>query len=94
LALVARPGTRWIALSYSKDRWPFFPDMSMPKPRAADQALPKELLDQGFPDPAKLWSMVKKEPVLRGTIETGITHRGHWIYVFERTTIELKVRGT
>jgi hypothetical protein len=94
LALVARPGGRWIALSYSRDRWPFCTDESMPESTAAHQALPKELVDHGFPDPDRLWSLIKKEPVLSETIDAGEIHSGHWIYVFERTQVELKVRGT
>jgi hypothetical protein len=94
LALIARPGARWIALSFSKDRWPFCPDKSMPESTAADQSLPRELLDHGFPDPSKLWSLIKKEAVLSETEEDGMQQTGHWIYVFERTNVELKVRGT
>jgi hypothetical protein len=96
LALVARPGARWIALSYSNDRWPFFPNESNPESTAADQALPKELLDKGFPDPAKLWSLSKKERVMEDKTDAGedkLESRGHWIYVFERTDVELKVLG-
>jgi hypothetical protein len=94
LALVAKPAARWIALSYSKDRWPFCPDDSMPESRAAEQGLPNELLENGFPDPAKLWSLIKKEPIVETTTGEGVEHSGHWIYVFERTNLEIKVQGT
>jgi hypothetical protein len=94
LALVAKPAARWIALSYSKDRWPFCPDESMLESTAADQALPKGLLDSGFPDPAKLWSLIKKESIMVKTTGENVEHSGHWIYVFERTDLEIKVQGT
>ncbi|KAF2431702.1 hypothetical protein EJ08DRAFT_648684 [Tothia fuscella] len=107
LALVAKPGAHWIALSYSTDRWPWIredtsssPSLSLPSSSSSpstsppvlqitellcDQSLPKDLLEKGFPDPGKLWKLLKKE-----LIEGGY---GHWIYVFERTGVELRVRG-
>jgi hypothetical protein len=97
LALVAPPGARWIALSYSKDRWPFLPDESMGQERQAHQALPKILLDTGFPDPARLWRITKKDLITPESSETEKVPRStlqHWIYVLERTEVELKLRGT
>jgi hypothetical protein len=92
LALVASAGAQWIALSYSKDRWPFLPDGEMREERQALQALPRNLLDTGFPDPGKLWRITKKEPILQGTGEQSTLQ--HWKYVLERTEVELKLRGT
>jgi hypothetical protein len=99
LALVTSAGAQWIALSYSKDRWPLLPDESMRDERQAHQALPKNLLNTGFPDPAKLWKIIKKEAIMPETDESGkeLAPRStiqHWIYVLERTEVELKLRGS
>ncbi|QDS77531.1 hypothetical protein FKW77_000877 [Venturia effusa] len=99
LALVVSAGARWLALSFSKDRWPFFPDDDCPDvERQAQQALPKNLLDAGFPDPAKLWRMIKKENISKKTADdhAKVPTSGlqHWIYVLERTEVKLEIRGT
>lgn len=99
LALVASPGARWLALSFSKDRWPFFPDDDGPDlERQVQQALPKDLLGAGFPDPGKLWRMIKKENIVKKTADgqANVPASGlqHWIYVLERTEVKLEMRGT
>lgn len=98
LALVASPGARWLALSFSKDRWPFFPDENPPDlERQAQQALPKNLLDAGFPDPGKLWRIIKKENIAKetaaGQAKAPTSGMQHWIYVLERTEVKLEMRG-
>lgn len=96
LALVASAGARWLALSFSKDRWPFFPDEARPDERQFQQALPRSLLDAGFPNPGKLWRIIKKEAIAKGTAagQEKEPTLGHWIYVLERTEVKLEMRGT
>jgi EEF1A lysine methyltransferase 4 len=104
LALLTPPGARWIALSYSEQRFPFLqgshyaPKISMGE---YDFTIPKEVLAKGFPDPSKLWRLLSKEPIppmysASKPDEDGV-HRPpsrHWVYIMERTNVELKVRGT
>lgn len=86
LALLSRPGAKWIALSFSRNRFPFLPSyQSELGPDDYDNTMPPQLIARGLPDSAKLWSLVSKEP---------IADSNHWIYVMERTNEELKVRGT
>ncbi|KAF1841202.1 uncharacterized protein K460DRAFT_294522 [Cucurbitaria berberidis CBS 394.84] len=92
LALVARPGARWIALSYSNDRFPFL--------NASSNTL---LEDHLFPDPRVLWTLVKKREVEGAKSQppedgdsSSVTHRPrvlNWVYVLERTNVPLFVRG-
>ena len=105
LALTAAsPGARWIALSYAEHRFPFLnsPDH---QPRVSmgevDFSLPRDMIKAGFPDPAMLWRLISKEAVAStyggSTRGADGVHRPasyHWLYVLERTHIELKVRGT
>lgn len=49
LALVARPGCRWLALSYSQSRFPW---------EAPEEAgIPARMLAQGFVHPRQLWTL-------------------------------------
>jgi len=102
LALLARTGARWIALSYSDQRFPFLHGKGY-QPRTSDgqfdNSLPKDLLDQGFPDPGKLWFQIHKEAINADGEECKKGEDGvyrpepkHWIYVLERTPVELRVR--
>ncbi|KAF2691069.1 hypothetical protein K458DRAFT_438773 [Lentithecium fluviatile CBS 122367] len=79
LALVTKPKARWVSLSYSNDRYP------------------------GFPDPSLFWKLVGKydieppPPAEPPNDNNGTTtvHRPkvfHWIYVMERTDVNLYVR--
>jgi hypothetical protein len=52
LALVTRPGARWIALSYSNDRFPFVDGLYSSRPN-----LP------GFPDTGTLWKLLDNSEV-------------------------------
>jgi hypothetical protein len=102
LALLARPAARWVALSYSENRFPFLHGKGyQPKTSRGefDNSLPKELLEQGFPDPGKLWFQIRKQAVTADGEESKKGEDGvyrpeprHWIYVLERTPVELKVR--
>lgn len=97
LALVTKPGGRWVSLSYSTDRYPFL-DTS-----ASDKDLPPGSND-GLPDPNRLWKIVGRynvEPLLSENTtdksEPGLTHKPkvlHWVYVMERTNLELHIRDS
>jgi len=102
LALVTRPGARWIALSYSANRFPFLPSYkSGISAEEYDSSLPADVIARGLPDPSKLWTLVEREPVpsaygpKEGDLRDGVAQAAwkHWIYVLERTGEELKVQG-
>ncbi|CAO2650784.1 Nn.00g020760.m01.CDS01 [Neocucurbitaria sp. VM-36] len=92
LALVAKPRARWIALSYSNDRFPF-----------VDASSNTGLEAHKFPDPHTLWKLVEKREVggaeqepPESTVDNVVTHRPkvlNWIYVLERTDVPLFMRG-
>jgi hypothetical protein len=91
LALVAKCGARWIALSYSDDRFPFL---------AASHS--SGVTEDMLPDPGKLWKLVEKREVEMASErddahESGmVTHRPkicNWVYILERTEVPLLLRG-
>ncbi|KAF2197496.1 hypothetical protein GQ43DRAFT_466372 [Delitschia confertaspora ATCC 74209] len=97
LALVIKPGGRWIALSYSEDRFPFL------RPRHEDsgdcddvEAIPNEHLEHGLPDPGGLWKLERKDVIeVQEKQKDGSTHRPkiqHFVYVLVRTEMPLGVR--
>jgi EEF1A lysine methyltransferase 4 len=89
LALIAVPGCRWIALSYSSDRFPFLDDSD-----PVEQSVPFELLDRGYPNPAHYWRLVRKEAIdAPEETNSGVTHRpriSYWLYVLERNQDSLQ----
>jgi hypothetical protein len=86
LALVARPGAKWIALSLSRNRFPFLSSYKLDLGSGEyNNSVPSKVIDRGLPDPSRLWTTICKKLVPMS---------GHWIYVLERTSEELKVRGT
>jgi len=96
LALLTQPGGRWIALSYSSSRFPFLPSSPSPDSETWEDAIPDGLLMHGFPDPAQLWTLERKEAV-EAPPEGGVeaVHRpkvSHWLYVLVRTEKELHVQ--
>lgn len=92
LALMAKPGARWIALSYSEDRFPFADGLYSSRPHLS-----------GFPDTGLLWKLVYKqeiggqeEPKTHVNAAGTVTHQPkvvHWVYVLQRTEVPLRVRG-
>jgi hypothetical protein len=123
LALVAKPGARWISLSYSEDRYPFLhqalahdvgsrvsleptpiSDATAPDEDDFDDGLdddlddiPQEVIDSGLPDPSTLWKLeAKYEIEVPDTAPgAGAVHRPkvlHWVYVLQRTDVEVFVR--
>ena len=92
LALATKPGARWIALSYSDDRFPFVDGLYSSRPHIP-----------GFPDTGTLWKLLDKREVesteKEPTIDINgdrVIHRprvSHWVYVLERTSVPLFIRG-
>jgi hypothetical protein len=87
LALVTKPGARWIALSYTAERYPFL---------EGEAANTEEdgTADTGIPDPRLLWTVVDKQQMEAKEEEAGggVTHRPkvyHWVYVLQRTSTPL-----
>lgn len=77
MALVTKPGARWIAVSYSDDRYPFLrpqrPHVSQLAATGAGSAdelefdddlddIAQEVLDGGLPNPSTLWELEVKCP--------------------------------
>lgn len=93
MAVASRPGCRWIALSYSSDRFPFVDGLFSSRPH-----LP------GFPDTGKLWKLLDKREVQDRDRDSAelvdgerVVHRpksSHWLYVMERTKVPLFIRGS
>ncbi|CAD0018216.1 unnamed protein product [Aureobasidium pullulans] len=78
LAYLARPGCRWVVLSYSSSRFSDWEGEEMP---------------QGLPQPGELWRLVKHEKIIQPTDVEDKVHRPpetHHLYVLERTGVELK----
>lgn len=85
LAMVAKPGARWIAVSYSAERF------SMLQDHQDDGA------GDGIPDPGLFWTVVGKYPLEASEEDGGgggaATHRPkvyHWVYVLQRTDVPLR----
>lgn len=78
LAYLARPGCRWVVLSYSSSRFSDWEGEEMP---------------QGLPQPGELWKLVKHEKIVQSPDPEDKVHRPpemHHLYVLERTGVELK----
>ncbi|THW46922.1 hypothetical protein D6D21_03653 [Aureobasidium pullulans] len=78
LAYLARPGCRWVVLSYSSSRFSDWEGEGMP---------------QGLPQPGELWKMVKHEKIVQSPDPEDKVHRPpemHHLYILERTGVELK----
>lgn len=99
LAALTTPGSgRWIAISYSEDRFPFLP----PFPRTVETGLlGDDIIKKGFTHPHQLWKLEKKEKVdldaireetlaeRKKRLSAGPIHRPkvtHWLYVLRRTS--------
>ncbi|KAF2002827.1 hypothetical protein P154DRAFT_561673 [Amniculicola lignicola CBS 123094] len=134
LAVLTKPRARWIALSYSEDRYPFLhqrfggsaprsgstsqsktsstpvPGSTLEAERASDglygqldhdlDDIPDKVFDMGLPDPSKLWRLVNKyeievPPPQGSPGESPIVYRPkifHWVYILERTDVEVFLR--
>lgn len=91
LALVTKPGARWIALSYSKERFDILDTSS--------DMVPKGI---AFPHPADLWRLVQRGEIedvewpAQAGKDVSVTHRPkvcNTVYVLERTDTPLFIRG-
>lgn len=93
---------RWIAISYSEDRFPFLP----PFPHSASTGmLSDNVIKAGFPHPHQLWKLETKEKIdldvnrdetlaeRKKRLSAGLIHRpkvSHWLYVLRRTDAVVK----
>lgn len=87
LALVTKPGGRWIALSYTSERYPFLEG----SPSTTEEDGTSE---SGVPDPRLLWTVIEKHQIeaKEQGDDHGVTHRPkvyHCVYVLQRTTAPL-----
>lgn len=86
LALVTKPGARWIALSYTAERYPFLEGEATGTDEDGTS-------DAGIPDPRLLWTVVDKQQIeAKEEAIDGVTHRPkvyHWVYILQRTSIPL-----
>ncbi|KAK3703934.1 hypothetical protein LTR37_014152 [Vermiconidia calcicola] len=98
-ALTTPKEGRWIAVSYSDARFPFFP----PMPHSAEQGfLPDSVLKAGFPHPSQLWKLEAKQKIdtrenwdetlaeRKKRLQSGQMRRpqlSHWLYVLKRTEV-------
>jgi hypothetical protein len=94
LALVAKPSAMWIAYSYSSTRFWFLDADSQPE---SEEQSPVPL-HPGLPHPKDLWTLVKRQNVMRpygNHGETTATEAGdtHFVYVLERSATALNVRS-
>lgn len=94
LALVAKPGTRWISLSYTSERYPFLEGV----PTTTTTTEEDGVSDSGIPNPRLLWTVIEKRQIdaKEQGDDGGVTHRPkiyHWLYVLQRTTTPLFVNN-
>lgn len=97
LAAITRRGTgRWIAVSFSEDRFPFLP--LRPACSESDDKRPENSNQGSLPDPASLWKLEKKWSV-PAPQETELTEEAaykpamlRWIYVLTRTDQAVYIR--
>lgn len=87
VALVTKPGAKWIALSYTSERYPFLEGETA-------QIEEDGTADTGIPDPRLLWIVVGKHQIeaKEQNDGNGVTHRPtvyHWVYILQRTAIPL-----
>jgi hypothetical protein len=91
LAVLAKPGARWLCLSYSNDRFPFYSDLTSSSPSS---------VPEGVLDPTRYWRLLQKKDIQVEEQVDGeskkhagcAVHRpatNHWMYVLERTVMEL-----
>jgi hypothetical protein len=93
LAYITLPGAAWIALSFSPGRFDFLtPGLC----ETHEEAVPSELLKQGFPDPGSLWSIERKVTVEGVEEHAGngqVVHRPkplHYLFTLRRTDVAVK----
>ncbi|KAJ4323070.1 hypothetical protein N0V94_002094 [Neodidymelliopsis sp. IMI 364377] len=94
LALVTKPGARWISLSYSSERYPFLEGQVASVDEDGTAVT-------GIPDPRLLWTVTDKQQIEAKEQENGsgngVTHRPkvyHWIYVLQRTNVPLYINSS
>lgn len=82
---------RWVAISFSEDRFPFLPKEIHSKQEDEDEEL-EEVVNSGFPDPRSLWRLEKKWSVAAPPEAEHLNEPTafrpevlRWIYVLVRT---------
>jgi hypothetical protein len=99
LALVTKPGARWISLSYSADRYYFLDDAPANKIMSVEQEVP----DGALPDVRLLWRVLGKyeleasetQAPSGGRASGSVVHTPkvyHWVHVLERTEMPVVMR--
>ncbi|KAI7271857.1 hypothetical protein KC345_g7194 [Hortaea werneckii] len=104
LATLTEPGKgRWVVVSYNEDRFPFFSPFVATH---AEGALRDDIIEAGFPDPKRLWTLAEKRQVKvpPPSPDGGMVTRArrvvhtpdvfHWVYVLARTDMELTMRDS
>jgi len=96
LAALTQPVTgRWIAISYTDDRFPFLSSYTKSQ---ADGLLDESTVGMCFPHPSRLWRLEKKwqvKAVVQPSAEGdsgNIVHTPeifHWVYILARTEVPL-----
>ena len=95
LAYITVPGGIWLALSFSPERFTFLASVSCGN---YGEALPLELLKQGFPNTSTLWEMERMDSVegIEEHADNGqVVYRPkplHYLYTLRRTNLVLALR--
>ena len=101
LALVTKPGARWISLSYSAERYYFLDAASSYSSVSAEQ---EQEPDGALPDVRLLWRVLGKYELEAPEMQASGRERDrasvahspkvcHWVHVLERTEIPVVVRN-
>jgi hypothetical protein len=101
LALVTKPGARWISLSYSAERYYFLDAEVSHSSVSAGQG---QVSDDAFPDARLLWRVLGKYEIEAPEKQVSGGERGsvsvahlpkvyHWVHVLERTETPVTLRG-
>jgi hypothetical protein len=78
LAYLARPGSAWVILSYSADRFSYWKD---------------DITTGVLPHPSQLWSLERHEKIEQSPDPNDTVHRPpvmHHLYILRRTDLQLK----
>lgn len=93
LAIVAKPGAKWVSLSYSAERFSILE-------KTAANIQKDDASEAGIPDPRLLWTIVGKHQIEAKQQEdsgvNGVTYRPkvyHWVYVLQRTSVPLLIQA-
>ncbi|KAF2018678.1 hypothetical protein BU24DRAFT_101967 [Aaosphaeria arxii CBS 175.79] len=96
LAFLAKPKARWLALSYSLDRFPFLQPPLKASGTGSSRTddlddIPKNIIDNGLPDPALLWKLIKTHEIEVPSEQPNQPKISHLLYILQRTDVPLFV---